>query len=430
MFIGHSKGLGLLFMTEMWERFGFYALQALLVLYMTAQAVEGGLGMTYKDAIMLFHIYFAASYITPIVGGYLSDRFLGQRKSAMIGAVMMAAGYFTMTINDLTMFYLALTMVAVGNGFFKPCLTSILGQLYDDHDESQRDSAYSIFYMGINIGAWLSSIVAGILLVTYGFDAGFAAAGAAMLLGLGIFWWGKDKYLGEVGIKPQVKVKDDHVVPLTSEDWSRLGLVFVLFVITILFIIAWGQMGGLITLFIQDHVDRSVNGWTIPTPWLAQVDPLFIVIFAPIFSAFWAKLGEQGKDPFVGAKMGIGCILVAISYLLLGVASRQVLATEGYMAHWGWIIANKLFVVFGELCVIPISWAAVTRLSPPAYISRVMGMMLAGIGIGYYFAGTFGSMVEDVGAQVIFDGMAIGLVVLAVICIAINPKLKRMACEA
>lgn len=428
MFIGHSKGLGLLFMTEMWERFSFYAMRALLVLYMAGHLLDGGLGWSRSEALTLYGFYIGMAYMTPILGGYLSDRFLGQRRSAMIGAAMMAIGHFLMAFNPLWCFYLALTLVAIGNGFFKPCLTSILGQLYDDRDESQRDSAYSIFYMGINIGAILSSFVSGWLMVTYGFDVGFASAGVAMVIGLFIFWWGKDKYLGDAGAKPQVKMVDDHVEPLTSEEKSRLGVVFVLFLITIMFIAAWEQMGGLVPLFIQDSVNRQIGDWTIPTVWLAHIDPLFIILFAPIFSALWAKLGEKGKDPFIGAKMGMGCLFLAASFVVLGFMTRQINADTAHLPHWGWVILNKLLVVFGELCVIPISWAAVTRLSPTSYISRAMGVMLAGIGVGSWVAGYLGSYVDEVGEQFIFDGITIALVIIAIFCWSINSKLKKMAC--
>lgn len=229
MFVGHSKGLGLLFLTEMWERFSFYTLRALLVLYMVAKTMDGGLGWSRKEAISLYGLYIGAAYVLPVIGGYLSDRFLGQQRSAMIGAALMALGHFCMAFNGLLFFYSALTLVAIGNGFFKPCLTSILGQLYDDSPESQRDSAYSLFYMGINIGGMLAGFAAGWLLTHYGFDAGFSVAGIGMVIGMGLFWSGKNRYLGEVGKYPQVKTEDHHTVPLTSEEKSRLGVILVLF---------------------------------------------------------------------------------------------------------------------------------------------------------------------------------------------------------
>ncbi|NGX42530.1 MAG: Di-/tripeptide transporter [Chlamydiae bacterium] len=425
MLFRHSKGLSLLFTTEMWERFSFYAMRALLVLYMTTRIFDGGLGWSRAEALRLYGIYLGAAYLTPVIGGYLSDRFLGQRRSAMIGAVMMAVGHFCMAFNELWLFYSALALIALGNGFFKPCLTSILGQLYDDADESQRDSAYSLFYMGINIGGAAAGLVSGWLLVLYGFDVGFAAAGVGMVIATLIFWWGKGKYLGDAGLRPTVKVKDHHAVSLTHEEKKQLLVVGFLFIVTVFFIVAWEQVGGLITLFIDESVDRQFGSWVIPTPWLANVDPFFIVFLAPTLSVFWAYLGKRKRDPFIGAKMGLGCLFLALSFVVLNVMSS--FADEGIQSHWGWVFFNKLLVVLGELCVIPISWAAATKLSPKGYISRVMGVMLAGIGIGSYLAGIVGSYVDEVGATTIFRALTIELVVLAGLCFLVNGKLKKLA---
>ena len=240
-----------------------------------------------------------------------------------------------------------------------------------------------------------------------------------------IFWWGKDKFLGTAGAKPQVKVKDHHAVPLTVEEKKRLMVVGVLFLITIFFIVAWEQIGGLITLFIDDNVDRQFGSWTIPTPLLANVDPFFIIFLAPTLSVFWAYLGKKNLDPFIGAKMGLGCLFLALSFIILGVMSN--LADQGISSHWGWIILNKLFLVLGELAVIPISWAAATKLAPTSYISRIMGLMLAGIGIGSYLAGILGSYVDQIGATAIFRGLTIELIVLAILCFLVNGTLKKFA---
>jgi POT family proton-dependent oligopeptide transporter len=411
----------------MWERFSFYAMRALLILYITARIFDGGLGWSRADALRLYGIYLGAAYFMPVLGGYLSDRFLGQRRSAMIGAIMMAAGHFFMAFNELWIFFTALALIALGNGFFKPCLTSILGQLYDDANESQRDSAYSLFYMGINIGGAAAGIVSGWLLSLYGFDVGFAAAGVGMVVATLIFWWGKERFLGEAGKKPSVKVRHHHVVPLSREEKRQLVVIGFLFIVTVFFIVAWEQVGGLITLFIEDSVNRQIGSWMIPTPWLANVDPFFIIFLAPVLSAFWAYLGQRKQDPFLGAKMGLGCLLLAVSFVILGVLST--IADEGIQPHWGWIVLNKFFLVLGELCVIPISWAAVTRLSPKSYISRVMGFMLAGIGLGSYLAGILGSYVDRVGATVIFTGLTLELIILAGLCFLVNPKLKELAHE-
>lgn len=420
MFEKHSKGLILLFLTEMWERFGFYTMRALLVLYLVAEVADGGLGWSRHDAIALNGFYIGTTYMTPILGGYFSDRYLGQRRSAMIGAWLMAVGYFLLVFQLTPIFYSALTLVAIGNGFFKPCLTSILGQLYEDREESDRDSAYSIFYMGINIGGMAAGLAAGAALMVWGFYAGFLIAGAGMMVGVAIFWWGKGRYLEDKGLQPTFEERNEVKKPLTSLEYKRIAVILFLFAVTIVFFASWEQMSGLITLFIQNSVDRKVGGWEIPTPWLANIDPGMIVVMAPVLSALWTWLGTRHLDPYIGNKMGIGCFCMALSFLVLSLMIHY----EHY--HWSLILIEKFLVVLGELCVIPISWAAVTRLAPKAYMSRLMGLMLAGIGLGSYLAGWIGSWVDVVGEQTLFNSLIVTSGMMGLLCFAVNPILKKL----
>ena len=430
MFLSHGRGLTLLFMTEMWERFSFYCMRSLVVLYMTATLMEGGMGWSKGEAITLYGLYIAAAYMTPILGGYLSDRFLGQRKSAMIGAAMMVVGHFFMIFNTIAFFYSALALVALGNGFFKPCMTSILGQMYDDKTESQRDSAYSIFYMGINVGGMLAGLISGWMLTWYGFDWGFGAAGIGMTIALFIFWWGKERYLEDAGKAPQVKVKDHKSVPLTEEEISRLWVIFFMFLMTVFYFIAWEQMGGLVPLFIKERINRSFFDREIPIPWLANIDPLFIIFLAPLLSILWAWLGKKNLDPFVGSKMGIGFFFMSAAFLVLGYVSSANDTGSGVLPSWGWIVFYKLLVVVGELCFIPISWAAVTKLSPTGWISRMVGLMLAGIGIGSLLAGYLGSYVDVIGPTLIFYILTGGMILFGVLCFIFNARMQRMSCLA
>ncbi|MEX1012994.1 MAG: peptide MFS transporter [Waddliaceae bacterium] len=419
--IKHGNGLKLLFMTEMWERFSFYSLRALLPLYLTAKVMEGGLAWEKSDAILLMNNYLAMAYILPVIGGYFADRFLGQRRSVMIGAVLMAIGHFCMAFNSL--FFLALALVSIGNGFFKPCLTSILGELYDDSSESQRDSAYLIFYTGINVGAFIGGLVSGWVMENYGYDLGFSIAGFGMLIALFIIWWGQDRYLGEVGKKPQVKTVDHQPVPLTSKEKSQLLVVGYLFLMTIFFFIAWEQT-GMLSLYIRDHVDRHFFGWTIPTLWLASLNPFFIIFFAPLLSIFWAYLGKKNLDPFVGVKMGIGFLLLALAFGVIAVKSSYLDSHP----HWIWIVIMQFLITIGELCFIPISWAAVTTLSPRPYVTRMMGLMLAGIGLGTFLGGEFVSLTLDtLGETTIFFILTAGLLFFGLISFAMNPILKKMS---
>jgi proton-dependent oligopeptide transporter, POT family len=424
MLIKHGKGLQFLFMTEMWERFSFYTLRALLILYLTAQVFDGGLGWSKGDAFRLYGIYIGLAYLTPLFGGYLADRFLGQRRCAMIGAIMMSVGHFFMAFNHSWFFFSALGLVALGNGLFKPCLTAILGELYDDSSESQRDAAYSFFYMGINIGGALAGVTAGWLLNLWGYDAGFIAAGIAMLVATLVFWWGKRRFLGEVGRHTQVKIRNNKVVKLNKEEKKRIWAVGFIFLIVVFFFIGWEQIGALITLFINDSVDRHAGGIQLSTPLLANLDPIMIIILAPTLGLLWGFLGKKNLDPFLGAKMGIGCFLLSLSFLVLWLMSQ--VADQGVLPSWHWIILNKFFLSIGELCVVPISWAAVTRLMPSSYASRGIAVMLAAVAVGSYLSAEVGRYVEKIGSTELFFILMSMTGVLTLACFIINPVLKRL----
>lgn len=420
MFLGHPKGLVLLFTTAMWERFSFYTTRALVVLYMTTALIDGGLGWSRQEAISLYGFYMGIAYMTPVLGGYLSDCFLGQRQAALIGATLMAIGHFFLSFSSIPLFYAAFALIALGNGFFKPCVTSMLGQLYKEGEESRCNSAYSLFYMGTNIGAMIASLIAGWALISHGYHWGFAAAGFGMLVALVIFYWGKDRYLGNTGLKPSTSHQEGiNLLRLTPHDRRRLGIVFFLFLVTLLFIIAWEQAGGVITLYIEGSVERTWMGWKIPTPILANLDPGLIILLAPLFSSLWQWLGKYSLDPSVALKMAFGCFAMALSFIVLSYM------TTLNQPSWGWLILNKLLVVIAELSIIPISWAAVTRLTPKPYVSQVMGIMFASVGIGSYFAGFIGSFVDLVGEREIFQLCTLTMLLASVICILINPTMKR-----
>ncbi|MCB1135990.1 MAG: peptide MFS transporter, partial [Chlamydiia bacterium] len=299
----HPKGLYLLFMTEMWERFSFYTMQALLVLYATAALAEGGLAMNSAKAIALFGYYGAAVYIMPLLGAYFADRKIGLQRAVIIGGVLMAIGHFLMVFNQELTFYLALAFLAAGNGFFKPCITSLLGCLYDDQPQG-KDSAYSIFYMGINVGALLAGIVGGALHVYYGFDYAFGTAGIGMCIGLATFLWGRKRYLGNVGLEPIVKHEEAATVSLTSEEKRRIwGLMSVCLFMTAFFIGYW-QYGGAMTLYAESYTDRMLGSFEVPTAWFFSLNPLFIILCCHIMGIVWSRLGT-----YISVCLGIRNIL-------------------------------------------------------------------------------------------------------------------------
>lgn len=422
--LGHPKGLFMLFSTEMWERFSFYGMRAILVLYIIGKASSGGLGWSNTDALQLYGTYLGLAYMTPLLGGWIADRFIGQRAAVMLGGILMATGHFLIAFNDLTAFYTALGLIALGNGFFKPCVTSILGGLYSEED-TRRDSAYSIFYMGINVGALLGAFIAGWLQVQYGFDYGFTAAGFGMLMGLFIFWYASKTCLGDVGKRPPRKIAENIVKqPLTKLEKNRIAVIFIVTVIQILYVMAYEQGGGLLTIYADQSTDRIVGGWEVPTSWFIGLNPLFIILFAPVLSVLWGALGKRGKDFSFVTKFGLGFILTGIGFLLLVAVGPQLSA--GKLTHPLVMVAFYAFYTLAELMLFPVFWSAVSRLAPARYISLLMAVALSSLGLGSKLAGTVGSYVDAWGSQQVFFVIMTTMFVFGGVCLVLNKKLIKM----
>jgi POT family proton-dependent oligopeptide transporter len=423
---GHPKGLFMLFCTEMWERSSFYGMQAILVLYIIGKTSSGGMGWSNSEALQLYGTYVGLAYMTPLLGGWIADRFIGQRASVMIGGVLMAAGHFLIAFNELAAFYTALALIAVGNGFFKPCVSSILGGLYSEKD-SRRDSAYSIFYMGINIGALLGSLVAGWLQVNYGYDWGFGAAGVGMLIGIGVFWYTAKHHLGDVGKRPKPKQElEIRKQPLTKLEKRRITVILIMAVVQTLYVMAWVQGGGLLTIYAEQHTDRMLGGWEVPASWFNALNPFFIILFAPLLSIVWNVLGKKGRDFSFITKFAIGFLLTGLSFLVLVVDTAELNANPQYMTSIALMVGFYAIYTLAELLLFPVFWSAVSRLASPRNISLLMAVALSSIGLGAKLGGTVGSYVDELGPQKILSGVMITMFVLGGICLLLNKKLMRM----
>lgn len=417
------KGLYLLFMTETWERFSFYAMRALLVLYMTAVIEQGGLGWSNEYALKIYGYYLGFAYITPVLGGYLADAFLGQRRSVLIGGLLMALGHALMAINDLTAFYAALFLISLGNGFFKPNVTSILGGLYETNDP-RRDAGYAIFYMGINLGGALAGFVAGRLQQVYGFDAGFIAAAVAMLLGLIVFWWAqKTDHLGDVGCHHQIAQKKKEKLPLTSTEVDRIGVIFALTIAVLFFIIAFEQAGGLLNLFASKWTDRHFFGYEVPAAYFQSLNPIFVVLMSPFASMLWTRLGA--RNPFMSTKVAIGLLLTAAGFVVLWMVTPCDVVESECGCHSFWLIPFNALVTAGEICILPVVWSAVSKLAPRQYASSLMAIALFAIGVGGWIAGAVGSMVDDMGPSSIFSLIAIICTIMAAVMLFVTPMLRQ-----
>ena len=404
---GHPKGLTFLFTTEMWERFSYYGMRALLVLYMTKyllvpehsgnvlglaglkrglEAVFGPLDVQ-PFSSQIYGLYTALVYLTPVFGGLLADRLLGQRRTVIIGAILMAIGHFLMAVEQLFLF--ALAALILGNGAFKPNISTQVGGLYPPGDR-RRDRAYSIFYVGINVGAFLAPLVCGTLGEQAGWHYGFAAAGVGMLIGLAI-------YLYAMPLLPPdelQKARAAHVEkrPLDRGEWRAVAALLVLFVPNTLFWATYEQAGNTVALWADANTDRAINlfFWAgeIPTTWFQAFNPFMIFAFTPFVVALWTRQAARGTEPSTISKMALGCLGVAAANLIMALAAFQ---AGGGKASWLWLFWYFAVVTVGELYLSPVGLSLVTKVAPARILSMMMGVWLATSFVGNFLAGYIGS---------------------------------------
>ena len=402
---GHPRGLSYLFATEMWERFSYYGMRALLVLYMVHHllqpgraenvigygALKSGLEFLFGPlgvqplSSHIYGLYTAFVYLTPVIGGLIADRWLGQRRTVIVGALLMAIGHFMMAFE--TLFLLALFTLILGNGAFKPNISTQVGGLYAAGDP-RRDRAFSIFYVGINVGAFFSPLVCGTLGEDYGFHYGFAAAGIGMLIGTLIYLAGwhtlpPDQHSLHAG-QPRA--------PLDREEWRRIGALALLFLPVSLFWATYEQQGNTIALWADAQTDRHVNLvlWQgeIPVTWFQAFNPFMIFAFTPFVIVLWAWQARHGGEPSTVTKMAFGCFCVALANLVLVLAASQ--AGIG-QSSWLWLLPYFAIVTIGELYLSPIGLSLVTKVAPARVVSMVMGMWLATSFAGNFIGGWLGS---------------------------------------
>jgi proton-dependent oligopeptide transporter, POT family len=416
---GHPKGLTFLFATEMWERFSFYGMRSLLVLYMTKylllpehsgtviglQPVKGALETLFGPldvqplSSQIWGFYTALVYFTPIFGGLLADRVLGRRRTVVLGAALMAVGHFTMAVEQF--FLLALLLLIIGSGAFKPNISTQVGGLYAPGDE-RRDRAYSIFYVGINIGAFLAPLICGTLGEEAGWHYGFAAAGVGMCIGLAIYLYGLPRLPPDApslpspasvgGMAGGQSARAEQKKPLDRGEWRGIIALLVLFVPTTLFWATYEQMGNTIILWADARTDRTVSlfGLTgqIPTTSFLAFNPFMIFAFTPFVVALWARQATRGREPHTISKMALGCFGLTVAYLIMALAA---LSAGGGKASWLWLVGYFVTLTLGELYLSPVGLSLVTKIAPARILSMMMGVWLATSFVGGFLAGYIGS---------------------------------------
>jgi POT family proton-dependent oligopeptide transporter len=501
---GHPRGLTTLFFTEMWERFSYYGMRAILFLYMTTAVAEGGLGFTEKDAGPIFGLYASSVYFLPLIGGWLADRYLGAKRATVIGGFIIMLGHFSLAVPPLPFFYLGMFLVAVGTGFLKSNISAMVGDLYDK-DDPRRDGGFSIFYMGINIGATLAPLVCGYLAQSSGFAQilqnagidprsgwhfGFAAAGVGMALGLIQYYLGRER-LKDVGLPPKERRRRTNektaAAPLSKtylaqlaaivvlaiaviagyaalhslseaikyvlmptvlltgltaviltgmqdklslEDWKRIGVIFILFAFSTLFWMGFEQASTSLNAFADKLTETRIGNWEFAPSYLQSVNPMLIILLAPVFAWLWTRLGK--RQPSDSIKFSIGLIFGGLGFVVIAFASSLLGANadgsiQSKVSFW-WLILVYLCHTIGELCLSPVGLSSMTKLAPARMVSLMLGVWFLSISFGNYIAGLIaGEFVANSAVLVgIFSKVAATMIGGGIVLALLSPFVKRL----
>jgi POT family proton-dependent oligopeptide transporter len=475
-FFGHPRGLATLFFTEMWERYSYYGTRALLILYMTAATPTGGLGFSVMKSGAIYGFYTAMVYLLSLPGGWVADRIIGQRKAVLYGGILISAGNFCLASPSLTAFYSGLALLMLGTGLLKPNVSTIVGQLYSPGDK-RRDAGFSIFYMGINLGA-LSPIIVGWVGEKVNWRLGFATSAIGMLIGVVQYLW-TGKYLQEAGLHPSSSGDPDQdraikrkgsiavagclvallvlallastgMITVTAQGisnvlgwvlmviaaavfawmilgkgWSmqerkRAGAILVLFIASAIFWAVYEQAGSSLSLFAERNTNRVVLGYEFPASWFQNVQPIFVILLAPLYAWLWVRLGR--REPSSPAKFSIGLLFVGFSFLVL------IPAASGMHVSPNWLVASYFLSVVGELCLSPVGLSAMTKLAPGRAVGFVMGVWFLSISIGDWLAGRAGSLYESMPLPKLFGiGAAAALLAALALAFLVKPTKRLMS---
>ena len=480
-FFGHPRGLATLFFTEMWERFSYYGMRALLILFMTASVDRGGMGFPVTKAGAVYGLYTAMVYLLSLPGGWMADRIMGQRRAVLYGGILISAGQFCLVAPSNAAFYFGLVLLMLGTGLLKPNVSTIVGQIYAPGDQ-RRDAGFSIFYMGINLGALISPILCGWVGERISWRLGFGLAGVGMIAGVIQFAMG-GKYLGSAGLYPARPENPDEArrqkrnawmgaagglaifailgalaatgaVEFTAQmisnalgialvvisaavfawllfgrGWSaeerkRSAAILVLFVAASLFWSMYEQAGSSLSLFAARSTNRSVMGFEFPASWFQFVPPFFVVLLAPVFAWNWLRLGR--REPSSPAKFALGLYFAGLGFAVLMAAAFQV--AQGAMVSIWWLIATYLLHTIGELCLSPVGLSAMTKLAPARVAGFMMGLWFVSISIGDYLAGKAASVYESMPLPTLFGTVAaLGIGAAVALTVFVKPTVKLMS---
>lgn len=425
---GHPVGLYVLFFTEMWERFSYYGMRALLVLYLVTQTTEknAGLGWSNSEALALYGWYTMLVYVASIPGGIIADRILGQKKSVIVGAILLVIGHSILAIDLMWAFYTGLGFIVAGVGMLKPNISTMVGGLYRKGD-IRRDKGFTIFYIGINLGAFLSSLIVGYVGEVYGWHYGFGLAGICMLFGLVQFVLGQKHLEGVGDYLGNSKNEEDRETmkrPLTKIEKDRVVVLILSFLMVIVFFGAFEQAGGLMNIYAKDYTDRMLFGWEVPASWFQSLNAFFIITLGTAVAAYWANRKLKGKEATSLFKMILGLIIMGAGFLFMSAAAIEY-QNSGSSAMY-WLVLAYLFHTVGELSLSPVSLSFVTKLAPAKYASLMMGLYFSTTGLGNKVAGLLGESASQFGELTVFTGIAIFCMLFGLLIYAFIKKLKAL----
>jgi POT family proton-dependent oligopeptide transporter len=479
-FFGHPRGLSTLFFTEMWERFSYYGMRALLILFMTAPLAEGGLAFDTATAGAVYGLYTSMVYMTTLPGGWIADRLIGQRRAVFYGGVIIASGHFSMAFPSLATFYLGLFLIVVGTGLLKGNVSVIVGQLYGPKD-TRRDAGFSLFYMGINLGAFIAGLICGYLGQRVNWHLGFASAGVGMVIGLVQYQLGA-KYLGTAGLNPVPAASPQAAAKLASQtrlvgglavvallafgvlsyrevmdvtqvanaagymllvitvvffgwlflagDWTpaerkRLYVIGLFFLAAAIFWSLFEQAGSTLNLFGDRDTRTSILGWSFPSSWFQSMNSAFVWMLAPVFAWLWIRMGS--REPSTPTKFSLGLLSVGAGFAVLVVASQ--LAAGGVQVSPLWLTAVYLLHTVGELCLSPVGLSAMTKLAPARICGLMMGVWFLATSVGNFIAGRLAGFYEQMPLPTLFTTIALFGIVAGLLLLALSPPIKRMMGE-
>ena len=489
-FFGHPRGLSTLFFTEMWERFSYYGIRPLLVLFMSAALFDGGFGFDRETASAIVGIYAFCVYLASLPGGWIADRWLGLQRAIWYGGILIALGHLSIALSAVfhqATFFLGLVLIVAGTGLLKPNISAIVGDLYPANDPARRDAGFSIFYMGINIGALIAPLITGYLGERVGWHYGFGAAGVGMVIGLITYKMRAPKTLGGIGLEPSVGPAEQRKVRmytfigagivlavvlaamaglytinapalaarmrdvvlamaglyflylfflagLNSDEKKRVGVIVILFIFATIFWSAFEQAPTSLNLFAADFTDRMLFGWEVPILWLQSINSFFVITFAPIFAMIWVGLGKRGKNPSSPAKFAFGLFFAGLGFLVMVMAANNVIEGGGAVrVSMMWLTVSYLLQTWGELSLSPVGLSSMTKLAPRRFAGQMMGVWFMAAALGNLIAGIVGGHVDPENLNempALFQRTAMSLFIAAGVLAALIIPIRRMMRES